>query len=31
MLNLLVFDESTYEQWVEGLQTIAFSIVTVNE
>ena len=31
MLTLLVFDESTYEQKVQGLQAIAFSVVTVND
>ena len=31
MLILLVFDESTYEQEVQGLQAIAFYVVTVND
>ena len=31
MLTVLGFDESTYEQQVQRLQAIAFSVVTVND
>ena len=31
MLTLLVFNESTYEQYVQGLQAIAFSVATIND
>ena len=30
MLTLMVFDESTCEQYVQGFQAIAFSVVTFN-